>query len=185
MGGRPKRKRPGEDKSPGQEPKFAHNEGYGMKQEWKPGDVALVTYYDPPKLAMVRPRTQAGAGYLEFTYAEGGYDGVASMGAHARPLVVIDPESADDIRRLASALVLEGATLDDRGVAHAGLKAALREFANPTPRIEEPTDPAVRVWANGSEWAKCGPWWVTPAVNELARDWDYLVEAVGFEVVSP
>jgi len=86
--------------------------------------------------------------------------------AKVRPLVVIDP--AENPYRPNSAAWADWIE---------------EQYAEQT-KPAEPTDPAVRVWANGSEWAKCGPWWVTPAVNEVPREWDYLVESVGFEILA-
>jgi hypothetical protein len=142
------------------------------RREWKPGDLAMVRL-DPQTEIRVFWNGQHWQGVKGVFY---------DLHVTARPLVVIDPEDAEAVDRLCAYFLMgnEGTAIGNV----ADLQAALREFANPTPRIEEPTDPAVRVWANGSEWAKCGSWWVTPAANEAPREWDYLVEAVGFEVLS-
>lgn len=74
-------------------------------------------------------------------------------------VATIDPDSREHIGRLASLLVSENATLDDRGVGHAGLRRALREFANPTPpKMQEPSGVgAVIETERGEKWVRCGP----------------------------
>jgi hypothetical protein len=89
-----------------------------MTRNWKPGDVAMVR-------GDVCIRRSDGA------WEHGREDVFAHPAASdARPLVVIDPESDEDVDRLRDAL-WPGGTFDvwqDR----------IRELANPTLRIEEP-----------------------------------------------
>lgn len=54
----------------------------------------------------------------------------------ARPLVVLDPESGADARDLLAELLRQDDPLHPDG---SGVSAALTAFANPKPRIEEPT----------------------------------------------
>lgn len=120
-------------------------------REWKPGDVALLPN---GYLAVVDEQNR-------FVYGVGNYrnalpGSIAAKGA--TPLVVIDPEDADDRDALAKALVEAMHAAGDARSAAAGVHpatvgVALREFANPTPPIEEPTNPAERVWAGDSWWA--------------------------------
>lgn len=113
-----------------------------MKQEWKPGDVAMVRRNGKEVVAM-----------RYHTGAEGGWQQAAGLAfdhfdadpqTTPRPLVVIDPEDREQVERLIRAWV--GATagcpdalrVTEQQVDR--LQAALREFANPTPpKPEEPT----------------------------------------------
>jgi hypothetical protein len=70
-----------------------------------------------------------------------------------RALMVIDPEDAEQVERLNDAL----STSCPYGAPHevVGLRAALREYANPTPRIEEPQGlGAVVEDAAGERWVR-------------------------------
>lgn len=96
-----------------------------MRREWKPGDVALVT--DDHGIVRVavcgglNPRMKHRWHYDEA--------GIGRLLTPLRPLVVIDPESAEDCERLGR--------LWNK---HARVADALREFADPKPpRPEEPT----------------------------------------------
>ena len=91
-----------------------------MNRDWKPGDVARVRYGDVDQVGLVRPR-KAANNSLEFAYASGGYDFVGTV--MARPLAVIDPEDAEQVKRLARII----------GVGTWAVADGLREFANPTP----------------------------------------------------
>lgn len=125
--------------------------------EWEPGDVAMVAGgTDGPWLALVRPRGAAN-GRLEFAYLSGGFDmvGELSDGFSARPLVVIDPEDAEQVERLWRAWTT---LAPDHRLAQDCMQAALREFARPTPRIEEPQGlGAVVEDAEGDLWIRVVP----------------------------
>lgn len=78
---------------------------------------------------------------------------------NGRPLVVIDPEDREQVERLESELARRcGWLVGDAGInvsRRAAMQAALREFANPTPRIEEPTGEwAVVLDVNGNIWTR-------------------------------
>lgn len=142
--------------------------------KWKAGDVALVTQYRTPRLAVVQPRPQAG-GALQFTYLDfAGYDMVANTEAH--PLVVVDPEDREQLDALTKALVeachAHGNTIvAGNGIHPETMQGALREFANPTPPIEEPTGyGAVVEDADGQLWIHLeqGIWY---CVKHGREDW--------------
>lgn len=109
--------------------------------DWKPGDVAMVTDGNVEWVGMVRPRHEAGAALLEIVYAKGGFDIVDDLaeGYTIRPLVVIDPDDAEQVERLRVAL--DGRSFSAWACgANTVIAAALREFASPTPpKPEEPT----------------------------------------------
>lgn len=87
---------------------------------WKPGDVAMVP--------TGRIAVADGSGNLVYGAGRHDYARPGSINSiHARPLVVIDPESVGDLARLLDLVGKHGVT-----------RTALREYANPTPRIEEP-----------------------------------------------
>lgn len=107
-------------------------------RKWQPGDVGI-TAGDPGRDPQ-RFIVQQGPKELRFVYGDG------STLLHppredARPLVVIDPEDRQQAERLSVRFhnefqgerrVIEGGYVD-------AMQAALREFADPKPRIEEPT----------------------------------------------
>jgi hypothetical protein len=111
------------------------------EREWKPGDVA--TFGGSPAF-----RTVNG-----WAYTDGSVGGTHQDDYDPRPLVVIDAEDAEQVERLLESL---------RGMSFAAhacgaftcLRAALREFANPTPpKPDEPTGlGAVVETANGYRW---------------------------------
>lgn len=118
--------------------------------EWEAGDVARVIYGDVDEVGIVR-RREAAMGSLEFAYLSGGYDMVAAVAQHARRLVVIDPEDAEQVERLRAALEARAFSAWACGAATC-LSAALREFAAP-PKVEEPTGlGAVVEDAHGVRW---------------------------------
>lgn len=105
-------------------------------REWGPGDVVLLP--DGTR-AIIDGAGRFVYGWGDFEYAKPG-----SVNARrARPLVVIDPEDAEQVDTLTKALV-EAAHLhgnfavSDNGIHPDTTARALREFTNPTPRIEEP-----------------------------------------------
>ena len=102
--------------------------------DWKPGDVAMVTHQATHPKAKVGLRGDAGW----FT-ADVFVPDAAVVTAHR--LVVIDPEDREQVERLASIYYGKGwhnTYLHVRPPMIDAMQAALREFANPTPRIEEP-----------------------------------------------
>lgn len=174
-----------------------------MKREWKPGDVALV---EVPKSTLPRHGVdERGRETIRVSRWSDGWalltdpdyfwrDGYAFFGGEGpRPLVVIDPEDREQIERLAKGLPLEWDLFqaDDPDVGEetvAAMQAALREFADPKPRIEEPTglgavvvnaagepfvghdmadgDESQRVWCDSSGVAH--PWSHVAAVRVLS-----------------
>jgi hypothetical protein len=106
-----------------------------MTRDFQPGDVAMVTWSalgQPITEPRFRIDDERGARWIG---ADGSWIGDFTA-KDARPLAVIDPEDREQVARLC-ALFLKG----NDGTAIGGvndLQAALREFANPTLRIEEP-----------------------------------------------
>jgi hypothetical protein len=163
-----------------------------MSDDFQPGDVAMVTdrvFPGPPVLRI----------YGEYPPGENGrwYEGhggfVRAERAVARRVVVIDPEDAEQVERLqeiASRWADDVPYSDMRRKGDltytAAMQAALREFAIPTPRIEEPQGwGAVVEDAQGKRFVFTGDrdhggtWWL--AAGEPFR-W-YAVNAV--RVLSP
>lgn len=140
-------------------------------REWKPGDVARVTYNDVDQIALVRPRLATDGRVLEFSYVSGGYDFVSQVSFGARRLVIIDPEDREQVERLVTAyLGQQSVELDNEQpmtVRELRMRAALREFADPKPpRPEEPTGlGAVAEDERGEKWlrfeSRNGSWWRT------------------------
>ena len=121
---------------------------------WKAGDVALVKCSDGKERIAIAADTSWDSREWVF-----GSNGRRGMQSEARPLVVIDPESADDVGRLNVLIAKSG---HHRGRLdllreHTALAAALREFAAPIPpRPDEPTglgavveDKLGRAWVRG------------------------------------
>lgn len=101
------------------------------EKNWKPGDVAHVAVGGGGTVAIWTGEFWAWVP----TDHMGPYDGVAHCHSDvkARPLVVIDPESAEDAKRLDEAY---RRALDTAPKFHSladVMQAALREFANPKP----------------------------------------------------
>lgn len=119
-----------------------------QKREWKPGDVLMVR----GEVALVTTCTPE----IDDLYVETARGRCLDMGRvdDARPLVVIDPEDREQIKRLVD-LYEGGVTLEG------DMQAALREFANPTPpKPEEPKGlGAVVEDADGVRWVRvnCQP----------------------------
>jgi hypothetical protein len=98
--------------------------------EWKPGDVAMVT----GRWAWNKPHSAAVAIRDVECWTTGSRDVMDHEVSVARRLVVIDPEDAEQVERLAWLL----AEKSDQPVSYTALAAAVRDYANPTPPIEEP-----------------------------------------------
>jgi hypothetical protein len=108
---------------------------------------------------------------LMFTNQHGYQHPARYLSSDARPLVVIDPESEDDVRRLCEAY-----RSVDHSIGTMPMQAALREFANPTPpKPPEPTGlGAVVEDAEGVRWVRYEPTGSTaPWVgNCVSVEWD-------------
>jgi len=106
--------------------------GYDVS-EWKPGDVAMVTHRDghPQGVGIfhIYPSGQTYWQLAEHTFA--------SRVCTAWRLVVIDPEDAEQVERLLGMWANQSTPPYGRRSLH----DALREYANPTPRIVEPQGP--------------------------------------------
>lgn len=122
-----------------------------MSGVWKPGDVGIST---SAERFIVTARGQC------YWPGEEPGDTLGVSGVPAdtdRPLVVIDPEDAEQIKRLVTLFNQTGTPLGK--VFNERLTIALREFANPTPpKPEEPTglgavveDDKGRRWTNTHE----------------------------------
>lgn len=146
-----------------------------MSREWKPGDVGLVPFASADEVGIF---THDGW-VTRLNLRPLGYSDV-------RPLVVIDPDSDDDLSRL-------WRLLPDNLVSADQLQAALREFANPTPpRPDEPTGlGAVVEDEDGDEWIRVGgprdglprPWAGRGNVADL-RDWHRYADIAAVRVLS-
>lgn len=137
-------------------------------RDWQPGDVARIAVEPDGAIGIWTGR------FWAWSNGNGPYEGVSHCheGIPTRPLVVIDPEDLAQVERLWDSIMGRTGLHD--------LADALREFANPTPPIEEPADPAVRIAAGGTTWAKVGRWWVSPDMGQVPREWDWLTEQDDF-----
>lgn len=153
-----------------------------MTREWKPGDVADIPGIGRGVLTaqmMWATKTTVAAPHVPA-------DGFAGV----RPLVVIDPDSDEDLTRLLD-LYFAGRKQDMK--RRAALQAALREFADPnrTARIEEPATwgvvEASCVHTNKRmKWMRHedNNWWPFVKYNDgderrpLPDEWDSLVDPV-------
>lgn len=120
-----------------------------MNREWEPGDVALI------EVGCWANR------HVGLFVGDGWQYGPGHWVAHdpaivtARPLVVVDPENAADVAELVRLFWAHGT--DDCDDTHA-MQAALREYANPEPQIEEPSGlGAVVEDARGVRWVRTEP----------------------------
>lgn len=119
-----------------------------MSENWKPGDVAMVTRHDGSECRAIRREDDT------WRVVEAC---VNNPPLAFRRLPVPDPESAEDMERLAE--IYASAThgeLNDYPLSIPALhmQAALREFASPTPPIEEPGKGGVVVAGDGREWMR-------------------------------
>lgn len=143
-----------------------------MTREFKPGDVAMVRINKTEQVAF-RDRI----GWITLPLHDVLADNLQTcegVDYPARPLVVIDPESAEDVERfreIASRLADE-VPYDECGDRPytAAMQAALREFANPIPtRPDEPTGlGSVVEDAKGDQWVLIN---VTGSDMKPARQW--------------
>jgi hypothetical protein len=123
-----------------------------MNREWKPGDVA---WWEGERIFREGyNENNPGARWMSATNGECWPEEYVSAEEAPRPLVVIDPEDREAVERLTNALNQFITSGDDYA---GGVQAALREFANPTPPIEEPTALyAVVLDRTGNEWCHIG-----------------------------
>lgn len=140
-----------------------------MKREFKPGDVAKACY-DGDELIYLRVRSRYNEKGERWESQEGSHSYAFESADWFRPLVVIDPEDREQVERLARLWASHAGEFD---TTPGRMAAALREFANPTPPIEEPTglgavvedaegrkfvrvaDP-VDGWMVGKQWQRIG-----------------------------
>jgi hypothetical protein len=149
-------------------------------EDWKPGDVAMVTLSEGHPLGTVTLRGLRADDYdgepiwrLPRTGYRAGGMGVES----ARPLVVLDPESDEDVERLADAFA-------NHGDVHARVRETLLESARDTlralarpPKPAEPTGLGAVVEQDGLRWVRADtddlPWRVVAGPETSAfRNWD-------------
>jgi hypothetical protein len=133
-------------------------------REWKPGDVGIARS-DERFIVTVK-----GDCFWPGEDSSGNFHGVSGKPDPTdRPLVVIDPEDAEQVNRLADAFCfarwshIDGSEECDP-LTRSSMRAALREFANPTPpKPDEPSGlGAVVEDADGHQWARAmddaAPW---------------------------
>ena len=150
-----------------------------MKREWKPGDVLTghinSSFRGREVFFVVEVTANSRAAWgpgLHAINADGNGVAVANI-LDPCPVAVIDPESDADVARLENALEAKGCRV------WAGVRAALREFANPTPpKPEEPTGlGAVVEDAEGNRFIRYGsdlaPWIGAPTNAGLDPDRPY------------
>lgn len=132
-----------------------------MNREWKPGDVALIEAgcHANRKVAIrTGIPSNMGWAYSDTHNGQSTRNWTADTNSTVtvvRPLALIDPENADDVAKLVRLFWAHGT--DDCDDPHA-MQAALREYANPTPQIEEPTGlGAVVEDARGVRWVRTEP----------------------------
>lgn len=140
-----------------------------MSREWKPGDVVAITEYVGDPIPAIRVEAKCGVKHHHVNHDHWHYLRPAPCGATwtsasdpaAHALVVIDPEDAEQVERLADLLAWALHTSDTPRLAD-----ALREFADPKPRIEEPANWLSVIRDNeGIEWYR---WSVRPKDRDQA-----------------
>lgn len=119
------------------------------ERKWQPGDVALIEIG-----CQANRHVAYFTGRWGWSYGEHWVEHDPAIVTVIRPLVVIDPESREQMDDLSDALVRVGV-----GKVMPGwdlVRAALREFANPTPpKPPEPTGRWSRVLDDkGREWCR-------------------------------
>lgn len=142
------------------------------KRDWEPGDGAILRFKSGELAYGVRREDEwahvgdfgGGSAYDDI----GGFEVVcpARVSAADDPdrLVIVDPENREQVERLLSAILVHQPrelVTGDRNVWNGqfvdALTAALREFASPTPKPEEPTGlGAVVEDEKGQRWLR---WW--------------------------
>jgi hypothetical protein len=174
------------------------------ERKWRPGD--LITGDDGSRFWIVEVTANTTAAATNGRAWVPGSSAVDADGngwradsvEGARPLVVIDPEDREQVERfreIASRWADQVPYSDMRepgDMDHTdAMQAALREFADPKPRIEEPTGLGAVVVEAGARrftrWAPVGhprPWALETADDRLvvAHAWDDLAVS---EILSP
>jgi hypothetical protein len=127
-----------------------------VKRQWKPGDVAMGTIHGYTGLFTYRGEDE---GWAQADGADDGWDGDFIL--NLRPVIVIDPEDREQVKRLISAIPYAALRAD----VVERTQAALRELANPRPpKPDEPTGlGAVVEDSNGERFVRsdvvtCNPW---------------------------
>lgn len=130
-----------------------------MSRDWKAGDVIADEDGSVFFIVEVTANTRAAEHTAPGSSAVGADGNGWRVGSieGARRLVVLDPENAEDMFRLAC-LMRKAMYPNADGVnIQASLTHALRELANPTPRIAEPTGVhAVVLDSNDNRWCHVG-----------------------------
>jgi hypothetical protein len=140
--------------------------------EWKPGDVAYLRYcYAESGPAVRVDRCDQGHPDGPHWHFFDGRSGGGTMATEIRRLVLIDPEDGEQAKRLADAFTgRHHSSQQPRDASqHAvlSMQAALREFASPTPRIEEPQGlGAVVEDIEGTRWVR-----VSAEVDSACHYW--------------
>lgn len=160
------------------------------EREWKPGDVAVASYDGEVKVYL-RQRKGAFAGATDrWMSSDGTVSKAFGLADWHRLLVVIDPEDAEQVNRLADAFCaarwshMPGSDECDP-LTRSAMREALSEYLRPTPpRPDEPQGlGAVVEDAKGLNWIRIhpgGPAWV----NGYQR-WAEWSEVDAVRVVSP
>lgn len=127
--------------------------------EWQPGDVGVSTLHGYRSIYVAACRIgEHGRGGGPCWHNESGFSDPAD--SHRRRLVVIDYDDRDQVERLVALHYGPGywsTFLSTRDSLIEPMQAALREFANPTPPIEEPSSLyAVVEDRGGDQWCHVG-----------------------------
>ena len=156
---------------------------------FKPGDVVIATVNGRPNVRLVagwsRYDPQLRWCELSTRWGDGDDDECWFMPSQVkdhRPLVVIDPEDAEQVSHLCSLLGKHhGAhSAVDLDLDFMSSQAALREFADPKPRIEEPVGlGAVVADADGHKWTRANSQgeWFCECGDEVFTTWDEFTTA--------
>jgi hypothetical protein len=149
-------------------------------EDWKPGDVAMVTLSEDHPLGPVTLRGMRASHFdreLVWRLPDTGFLARDTLVESARPLVVLDPESDEDVERLADAFA-------NHGDVHARVRETLLESARDTlralarpPKPAEPTGLGAVVEQDGLRWVRADtddlPWRVVAGPETSAfRNWD-------------
>lgn len=116
-------------------------------REFKPGDVALVeNEYGIWNWAILQVRPRGNRWVYGVAWSD------APIGARVLPVVAIDPRNVSVVEQLRATLAAQPMT---QNVSFDAVQGALIQFADPKPRIEEPTGlGAVVEDAEGKRWIR-------------------------------